>query len=235
MKKILCSMLCLIMILAALPVTALAAYSTTSNTGVDLVYPKDSQYLSQTLVGTVKASRSNGSIYFMPKPKAGNGYLGTVKNGTMVYILAETRDFYFFETMTGECGWNGKSYFTVEGTIEYPDLYTGGSSYSYDYDYDYDYDEGPNLVSNTGVEMEYPNARDWLDTPLSAVVCATKHHRCIYTMPKAQSGNGHLGTVDDGTVVTIYAYQNGYYFFEAPDGSVGWNGTGYFYILGPAD
>ena len=117
MKRTLCAILCAFLLLACLPAAAQAGWSTTSNTGVDLVYPAASQYLDVPLSATVKASRENGSIYIMPMPKSGNGNLGTVKNGTAVTILAKKSDYYFFETPDGRMGWNGSRFFTVGDAV----------------------------------------------------------------------------------------------------------------------
>ena len=116
MKKWLCMLLCLAM-LAAVPVMAMAdsSYSTVSNTGVELQYPEDDSYYDTPLLATVKASRQNGSIYFMPTPKDGNGVLGTVSNGTEVTVLAEKSGYYFFATADGRMGWNGGKFFTFHG------------------------------------------------------------------------------------------------------------------------
>ena len=47
----------------------------------------------------------------MPKPEAGNGNLGRVKDGEAVLILAERGGYYFFETSDGRQGWNGTKWF----------------------------------------------------------------------------------------------------------------------------
>ena len=62
-------------------------YPEISTKGVRLVFPKDSQYYDEPFTMTVKASRSDGSIYLMPKPKSGNGNLGTVANGEKYLLL----------------------------------------------------------------------------------------------------------------------------------------------------
>ena len=87
--------------------------STVSDKGVDLEYPEDKDYYSTPFVMLVKSSRSDGhgSIYLMPKPEAGNGNLGTVKDGNAVLILAERSGYYFFQTDDGRQGWNGKNWF----------------------------------------------------------------------------------------------------------------------------
>ena len=117
MKKSLCLLLCAVLLLVCLPVTAMAdsRYSTISTTGVALEYPADRYYLKTPLVAQVKASKPNGSIYFMPVPKKGNGNLGTVKNGTQVTLLALKSGYYFFSTDDGRVGWNGTKFFTVIG------------------------------------------------------------------------------------------------------------------------
>ena len=87
------------------------SYPQISTKGVRLVFPKDSQYYDEPFTMTVKASRSDGGIYLMPKPKSGNGNLGTVANGAKVTILAEKDGYYFFQTQDGRYGWNGQKWF----------------------------------------------------------------------------------------------------------------------------
>ena len=84
---------------------------TKSNTGVSLVLPGENQMLDTPFRTSITNGKDHGSIYLMPKPEAGHGYTGTVKIDTEVWIVAETRDFYFFVTDDGKMGWNGKSYF----------------------------------------------------------------------------------------------------------------------------
>lgn len=114
MKKTVCALLCILMLLAAFPAVAHAdsSYSTVSDKGVALEYPNP--YRGIELRAYVKAARGQ-YIYIMPRPKAGNGHLGTVDHGTEVTILGETGDYYFFRTADGREGWNGKKYFTVLG------------------------------------------------------------------------------------------------------------------------
>ena len=88
-----------------------SAWSEVSDQGVALEMPREEDYYDQVYVGYVKSSRRGGAIYFMPKPKSGNGNLGTVADGTKVYIYAERNDCYFFETEDGRMGWNGKQFF----------------------------------------------------------------------------------------------------------------------------
>ena len=118
MKKIIALALCAVMLIVAVPSMAFAdsQYSTASNLDVALEYPAPNEYYTLPLLATVKATKPNGSIYFMPVPEAGNGVLGTVANGTEVTILAEKSGYYFFTTADGRKGWNGKKFFVVTGT-----------------------------------------------------------------------------------------------------------------------
>ena len=117
MKRSFCMLLCAVLLIACLPVTASAnsRYSTVSTTGDALQYPASQYYLSTPLRATVEAKR-NICIYFMPMPEKGHGNLGTVADGTEVTILAETRYYYFFSTDDGRVGWNGKDYFSLTGS-----------------------------------------------------------------------------------------------------------------------
>lgn len=116
MKRIVSCILC-VLICFTIPVMAFADsdYSYISNRGVELEYPAADNYYSIPQYATVKSTKPNGSIYFMPTPKDGNGVLGTVANGTEVTILAEKSGFFFFSTADGRMGWNGKKFFTVSG------------------------------------------------------------------------------------------------------------------------
>jgi uncharacterized protein YgiM (DUF1202 family) len=220
----------MLLLFGCLPVTALAGWSTTSNTGVDLVYPTAGQYLDTPLTATVKASRENGSIYLMPMPKSGNGNLGTVRNGTTVTILAQKSGYYYFVISDGRSGWNGAKFFTVIGPAE-QGVPSGGNSGSGS-------DSGRrsagwSTTSNTGVDLVYPTAGQYLAAPLSATIKASRENGSIYLMPMPKTGNGNLGTVRNGTTVTILAKKADYYFFETPDGRMGWNGSRFFTIGDP--
>ena len=83
-----------------------------SNTGVKLVLPSEKEMLDNPFRSHTDNGKNVGSIYIMPKPKGGNGYLGTADTDTEVWIVAETKYYYFFVTDDGWMGWNGKSYFS---------------------------------------------------------------------------------------------------------------------------
>ena len=85
--------------------------TTRSNTGVKLELPTQKEMLDEPFRAYTDNGRGHGSIYIMPMPKGGNGYLGTVETDTEVWIVAETDYYYFFVTDDGWLGWNGKSYF----------------------------------------------------------------------------------------------------------------------------
>ena len=86
-------------------------YPTTSDKKVTLVLPTESEYLSVPYRTTIKATSEGGKIYVMPKPKSGNGNLGTIKDGTEVIIVAKHNSYLFFVTSDGRMGWNGYGYF----------------------------------------------------------------------------------------------------------------------------
>ena len=83
-------------------------------------------------------------------------------------------------------------------------------------------------VSNRGVKLELPKEKEYYDHPFEARVESGSSYGAIYFMPKPQKGNGHLGTVDSGTIVTILARRGAFFFFETEDGEQGWNGRGFF-------
>ena len=83
-------------------------------------------------------------------------------------------------------------------------------------------------VSNKGVNLKLPDAKYYLSDPYRAKIKSSVRGGRIYVMPIPKSGNGNLGTIDDGTEVLIMARKGGYAFFVSYDGQMGWNGTGYF-------
>ena len=86
-------------------------YSMVSTTKVALEFPYPEDYLDEPREMTIKFSES-GAIIIMPKPKAGNGALGTITAGTKVSVIAEYGGFYFFVAEDGRMGWNSKNFFT---------------------------------------------------------------------------------------------------------------------------
>ena len=74
MKRTPSFVLCIILIIMILPTTAFAdnKYSTVSNLDVELEYPDAGSFYDTPLCATVKSTKPNGSIYFMPIPKDGN-------------------------------------------------------------------------------------------------------------------------------------------------------------------
>ena len=199
--------LCFLVVLSAIPVNAITStYSTVSTTGDSLQYPSKKDYLTTPFQAQVKASRRGGNIYYMPKPKAGNGNLGAIVDGEIVTILAEKNGFYFFMSKEGYLGWNGTKYFTrVERSAE-------STAYGFAPPSDYtDY-------SDTGVKLVMPSISDYLNEAKYATVKASRRGSAIYLMPKPQSGNGNLGYVLDGDTVTVLAKRDGFYFVLTEDG-----------------
>ena len=121
--RILCTFLCVLSLLALLPVSADAAasYSTLSSKKVAIQYPET--YFSDVLVAKTTGGKKNNSIYLVPRPEAGNGDMGTVKNGSNVVILAEENDYYFYMTTSGKLGWANQKYFTEPTEVEYGYLF----------------------------------------------------------------------------------------------------------------
>lgn len=83
-------------------------------------------------------------------------------------------------------------------------------------------------VSNRGVRLEMPKQKEYYNTPFEARVETGSDYGSIYFMPKPEKGNGHLGTVRSGTIVTILARRGSFFFFETEDGEQGWNGKKFF-------
>lgn len=208
---------------------------TRSNTGVKLMLPTEKEMLAVPFRAYTDNGKNYGSIYIMPKPKGGNGYLGTVKTDTEVWVVAETEFYYFFVTDDGWLGWNGKSYFSV-----------GYDTYINNLDTSHErilcLSAAPTLReldvlktsrsiktrSNTGIELVLPTEKEMVDVPFRAITDNGKGSGSIYIMPKPQSGNGYLGTVETGKEVWIVAETKYYYFFVTDNGWLGWNGKSYF-------
>lgn len=157
MKRTMSFVLCILMIIMILPTTASAdsKYSTVSNSDVDLECPDTDSFYNTPLRATVKSTKPNGSIYFMPTPKDGNGVLGTVANGTEVTILAEKSGYYFFTTADGRMGWNGRKFFTVLGSVSNADTPKNSKVFTFD--------SGASILLpsgfyTTGVERDRNNA-----------------------------------------------------------------------------
>lgn len=83
-------------------------------------------------------------------------------------------------------------------------------------------------VSEENVELEVPADSAFLKTPFQMKANAKENGRAIYIMPRPQPGNGTLGKVTHGDLVTILAETEYYYFFVTEDGRAGWNGKSYF-------
>ncbi len=89
----------------------------------------------------------------------------------------------------------------------------------------------PVTVSNLGVTLEQPAESEYFTSPARAYAKASSANGSIYIMPKPKDGNGTLGRVSSGSLVSILAQRGGFYFFETEDGQQGWNGTGYFTLI----
>ena len=210
---------------------------TKSNTGVKLVLPTEKEMLAVPFRAYTDNGTGSGSIYIMPKPKSGNGYLGTVETNTAVWILAETEYYYFFVTDNGWLGWNGKSYFSCRVDDGINDWHSAAG-----YGKINCYSEAPTrreletmatsrnieTRSNTGINLVLPTEKEMLAVPFRAYTDNGTGSGSIYIMPKPKSGNGYLGTVETNTEVWIVAETEYYYFFVTDDGWLGWNGKIYF-------
>lgn len=215
MKRLFAALLCIIMVLALCPVSALA-YSTTSSKGVDLVYPDEKDYYTRAFEAKIKVFDGGKGIYLMPMPESGHGNLGSVVSGSKVTILAEKNGYFFFVTNKGYYGWNGIKWFDYkQEDVSGKDRGASGSN------------QYPQ-VSTKGVRLVFPKDKYYFDEAFSMKVKASRSDGAIYLMPKPEQGNGNLGTVSSGETVTILAEKNGYYFFQTADGRYGWNGEKWF-------
>ena len=215
-------------------------YSTTSTKKTKLELPYKNERLAEALHLEVKFTK-NGAIYIMPKPKSGYGVLGTIKAGTQVTVIAESKGYYFFIADDGRMGWNGKAYFTDptpaggnRGKTS-PGSDEEGAEYLSFIDEELlalaedaanncrDY----TTISNKKVALQLPDPENYLSEVKRLEVKFTRGG-AIYIMPKPAAGNGVLGTITAGTIVTVIAERKGFYFFIADDGRMGWNGKDYF-------
>ncbi len=89
---------------------------------------------------------------------------------------------------------------------------------------------GYTTVSTTGVELEFPDADDFLRTMKTAKAKASRSNGSIYIMPMPEKGNGNLGNVMNNETVYLIAKSGSYYFFVTKEGHFGWNGTRYFNV-----
>ena len=112
-------LLAVLMIVSVFTISAAAkrGYSTISTKNVALEFPDEDDFLTTMKTARVKASRSNGSIYIMPRPASGHGNLGNALNNELVYLIAKTDSYYFFVTKEGHFGWNGTKYFKVKNSV----------------------------------------------------------------------------------------------------------------------
>ena len=82
--------------------------------------------------------------------------------------------------------------------------------------------------SSKKVLLVFPASGSLFSEPLHAKVNGEQKNGGIYYVPKPETGNGDLGTVKKGTNVTIFAEEDGYYFFMTNSGRMGWNKIEYF-------
>ncbi len=112
----------LVLSVCVIPAAAKRGYTTVSDKGIAVQFPDSEDFLPNMKIAKVKASRSNGSIYYMPKPKSGNGNLGNVMNNETVYLIAKSGPYYFFVTEEGHFGWNNAKYFKVRNTVSVDEI-----------------------------------------------------------------------------------------------------------------
>lgn len=82
--------------------------------------------------------------------------------------------------------------------------------------------------SSKKVLLVFPSSGKLLSEPLYAKVDGEQKNGGIYYYPKKSTDNGVLGTVKNGTKVTIFAEDDGYYFFMTNSGRMGWNKKKFF-------
>lgn len=216
MKRVFAALLCVILVLALLPASALAAYSTTAADGTVLVYPDEKDYYTRPFMAKVKTFEGGNGIYIMPLPESGHGTIGSVASGKKVTILAEKSGFFFFVTSNGHYGWNGTKWFDFKE--EQRSVKNRGAEGSFQYP----------TVSTLGVRLAFPEESAYLEEETSATVKTGREGGSIYLLPKAGDDNGIIGTVNEGETVTVLAEVGDYVFFQTEDGRYGWNHAKWF-------
>ena len=92
--------------------------------------------------------------------------------------------------------------------------------------------EDYSIVSDKGTHLYIPDDQYFLEQPFPMMVDAKKDTEYpgsrIYLIPSYEDKYGNLGRLRHGTIVTVYAVQNGMYFVVGPEGQAGWNGPSYF-------
>ena len=217
MKKLLAALLCTVMIVMLLPVSAMAAYSTTSNRGDELVAPDAGNYFKTPFAAKIFHNDYVQAIYIMPEPETGHGHLGSVMTGKTVFVLGEQNGFFYFVAPNGNAGWAWNEWFDYDkDTVSLTKAKKSADVALY-----------PTL-STKGAELTFPDDDAyWEETETKTVKTETKCGS-IYLMPMPEKGHGNLGTVACGEKVTILAEQDGFYFFQTSDGRYGWNGPDWF-------
>lgn len=150
----------------------------------------------------------------------------TVAQGTKVTVLAEEKGRSLVKTE------EGKAFWVYTGCVA--DHYVAvGRRLTDNPEVDAN---GPCLADIEGIkrDMDRPDPKDWLDEYVECYVYAPKHHLAAemlyyYTKPTSQEAidKGYtifrnMGTVKQGTAITLLAHRNNRYLVKLEDGTLFW-------------
>ena len=217
MKKLFAALLCAVMIVMLLPASAMAAYSTTSNTGEELVPPTPGNYFKTPFMANIYWNDYIQALYILPQPEEGHGQLGSVMTNKTVFVLGEQNGFFYFVAPNGDAGWafaGGFYYDKKTVSLEKADSSAEVALYP--------------TRSTWGADLSFPAEDAYLDEPRTGTVVTATECGSIYLMPMPEKYHGNLGTVGYGETVTILAEQDGFCFFQTENGRYGWNSPDWF-------
>ena len=108
MKKLFAALLCVILVFALLPVSAMAEEAPA------LVAPESGNYFEKPFVAKVYPHEYIRALTIMAAPETGHGTVGTILTGSSVFVLAEQDGYFFVVTIRGEKGWVWHQWFDYD-------------------------------------------------------------------------------------------------------------------------
>lgn len=230
-SRLLSLVLCVLVVASVLvPVTAFADGSKPGPDDLEgaskyLTKPKDSSWLDSYL---------KGYAYGPEYGRAANRYMSstaskrshTVAQGTALTALASERGRYLVKTEDGDIFWMAEACFS--------DRYVAPGRLKTD---NADIDaNGPSYNDLEGIykDVERPGPKEWLDEHVECYVYAPKHHRAaemLYyarqpvteeAIEKGYDDRRQMGTVKQGTAITLLAHARNRYLVKAENGMIFW-------------
>lgn len=210
MKKLFAALLCVILVFALLPVSAMAEEAPA------LVAPESGNYFEKPFVAKVYPHEYIRALTIMAAPETGHGTVGTILTGSSVFVLAEQDGYFFVVTIRGEKGWVWHQWFDYDKKAVGEKAETAENAYLYP------------TVTATGDVLTFPAEDEYLEEAETKTVRTQWTCGSIYLMPMPEGGHGNLGIVGCEEEVQILAEKDGFYFFETADGRYGWNSPDWF-------